>query len=73
MRTYLTIWFSSEGASPLTIVQNLKPLGFEAMQGNYDFFYKWDGKPPVDELMRLGNSVQKILNGSKVTFKMETV
>ena len=73
MDTYLTVWFSSEGASPSEIVQKLKALGFEAVQGNYDFSYKWDSKPSVDELMHLGNSVQKTLKGSKATFKMETI
>ena len=73
MKTYLTLWYSSEGESPVGVGRRLNELGFRGEQGNYDFAYAWDKKPSVDELLRLGNTVQKKLNGSKAVFKMETI
>lgn len=73
MRTYLTLWYSSEGDSPTEVTKKLGSIGFVHQQGNYDFSYKWDGKPAVDELLRIGNTVQKTLKNSKAMFKMETV
>jgi len=73
MDTYLTIWFSSEGATPMEITKRLNSLGFKEMRGNYDYSYSWDGLPSVEELLRFGDAVQKELKGTKATFKMETV
>ncbi len=73
MHTYLTLWFSSEGASPVEVSKILKTLNFDAMHGSYDFVYAWDAKPSVDDLLKLGNSVQKALIGSQAMFKMETI
>lgn len=57
----------------MEITKKLNKLGFTEMQGNYDYSYKWDKRPTVEELLRLGNAVQKVLKGSKTTFKMETI
>ncbi|MFC2174715.1 hypothetical protein ACFLQ2_02485 [archaeon] len=73
MNTYLTLWYSSEGDSPVEVAKKLGSLGFVHQQGNYDFSYAWDANPEVDDLLRLGNTVQTKLNGSKAVFKMETV
>jgi len=73
MRTYLSFWFSSEGASPVEIGQSLKKIGFSPMHGGYDFVYSWDKRPGIDDLLALGNSVQKALKGCQAMFKMETV
>ncbi|MCK4328110.1 MAG: hypothetical protein KAW41_06645 [Candidatus Diapherotrites archaeon] len=73
MKTYLTLWYSSEGDSPIEVGKKLNALGFVDQQGNYDFSYSWDKRPPVDELLRLGNLIQKKLHGSKAVFKMETI
>jgi len=43
------------------------------MTGNYDLEYGWDTQPSVDDILSLGNMIQKTLKGSKTMFKMETV
>ena len=73
MDTYLTVWFSSEGVAPMELTRRLNGLGFKEMRGNYDYVYNWSQKPPVEEILRLGDAVQKALKGTKAAFKMETV
>jgi hypothetical protein len=72
MKTYLTLWFNSDGESPSEVTRKLGKLGFEPMQGNYDLAYDWKGKASMEEILKLGNLVQKALKGSRVLFKMET-
>jgi hypothetical protein len=73
MNTYLTLWFSSEGASPLEVKKELETIGFRPVQGGYDFVYFWQQKPNVTDLLALGDSIQKALTGSQTMFKMESV
>lgn len=73
MRTYLTIWFNSEGASPMEIKKSLETIGFKATHGNYDFFFDWAEEATVNDLLKLGDSIQNLLRGSQAMFKMETI
>ncbi len=73
MRTYLTLWFNSDGESPSRIVELLTSLGFKALSGNYDLEYVWDSEPSTDDVLRLGNLIQKKLKGTKAVFKMDTL
>lgn len=73
MHTYLSLWFSSEGASPVEVSQSLSKIGFKPMHGSYDFVYDWDKKPEIDDLLVLGNLVQQTLRGCQAMFKMETI
>ncbi len=73
MKTYLTIWFNSNGASPTKILEKLEDIGFKPMKGNYDMAYDWNSKPETDEVLHLANTVRKKLKGDKVLFKLETV
>lgn len=72
MKTYLTLWFNSEGASPTLVERKLKALGFESLTGGYDLEYSWESMPTVDDILELGNTIQRSLKGSKALFKMET-
>ncbi|MEM2935633.1 MAG: hypothetical protein QW231_00450 [Candidatus Bathyarchaeia archaeon] len=74
MKTYLTIWFSSEGAKPTAVVERLLAMGFKPTKGYYDHVYDW-GRDDVEleEILRLGNTVHETLKGFKVLYKMETV
>ncbi|MCD6522695.1 MAG: hypothetical protein J7K68_03015 [Candidatus Diapherotrites archaeon] len=73
MRTYLTLWFSSDGTSPIEVEKKLREIGFVSMTGSHDLEYIWDKNPTVDDILALGNLIQKTLKGDKVLFKMETV
>ena len=73
MKTFILIWFNSNGSSPSDVNQRLMSLGFKPMQGPYDYVYEWDNSVDVDEILRFGDKVQLSLQGSGVMFKIETV
>jgi len=72
MKTYLTIWFCSEGGSPLEVVQRLRSLGFEPLKGYHDHVYDWKRKAELMEILELANKVHETLKGLKVIYKLET-
>ncbi len=39
---YVRIQFSSEGASPIALINVMSDLGFHPVMGEYDFFYELD-------------------------------
>ena len=73
MKTYLTVWFNSNGFRPSQVAEKLKEIGFEPVSGAYDFVYEWDVKPRVNDVLELGDLVQKSLKSMRVLFKMETI
>jgi hypothetical protein len=42
MRTYVKMYFSSEGAGPLDVVDDLKKMGFRTEVGEFDFSISWE-------------------------------
>ena len=73
LKTYLMIWFNSEGAQPQQIVQSLQGMGFKPIRGPYDHVYEWSRDVNLDEIVQLGNAVHETLKGFKVLYKLETV
>ncbi len=73
MKTYLTIYFDSEGVKPSEVTELLKKLGFEPMHGPYDFVYDWKGSAGVEDVIRFGDRVKALLKRLKIYYKMETV
>ncbi len=73
MRSYLIVWFNSEGGKPSEINQRLMSLGFKPMQGTHDFVYEWGKNVQVEEILRFGDKVQMTLKGLDVMFKLETI
>ncbi len=73
VRTYLTLWFNSDGESPSKVIELLTSIGFKAMSGNYDLEYIWDKSPSTDEVLNLGDLVQKKLKGTKTVFAMDSL
>ena len=74
MKTYLKIMFTSEGAAPSEIKDNLLNMGFEATKGNYDFVYDWpNDTADVNELVFFADKVHAALKGSNVYFSIETI
>ena len=73
MKTYLMVWFNSEGVKPTKVLDSLTSMGFKPMHGSYDFVYSWPERPDVDETLALGDKVQQTLKGMKVMFKMESL
>ena len=72
MKTYLTIWFSSEGASPFEVVERLRSLGFKPLRGYHDHVYDWGRSVEVDDVLQIANSVHATLKGFQVLYKLET-
>ena len=73
MKTYLMIWFNSEGAKPQQNIQSLQGMGFKPIRGPYDHVYEWSRDVDLDEIVQLGNAVHETLKGYKVLYKLETV
>ena len=73
MRTYLTIWYNSEGASPTVVAEKLQGMGFKAIKGRYDYEYNWGRTIELEEILQIGNAVHDTLKGLKILYKLETV
>lgn len=73
MKTYLLVWFSSEGTRPSEINRQLMSLGFEPMKGTYDFVYNWNSNVSIDKIFEFGDKVYFSLQGTGVMFKLETM
>lgn len=72
-KTYLTVWFSSEGANPEEVTARLMSMGFKVIKGKYDYVFSWQGTPSEEEILGIGNKVRLTLKGMNVLFKMETI
>ena len=73
MKTYLSIWFNSDGAKPSEVTKILAKIGFRPIRGNYDYEYDWGHNASVEEILDLGDRIQKMLKNCNVLFKLETV
>lgn len=73
MKTYLVVWFSSDGSTPGDTIMRLTSMGFNPITGAYDFEYSWPRRPSMDELFMFIDQVQKTLKGTGAFFKVETV
>jgi len=73
MKTFLIIWFHSDGTSPTDVSERLLSLGFRPIEGQYDYVYEWDSSADLEDIVKFGNQVQNTLRGSGVMFKLETI
>ncbi|MEA1869012.1 MAG: hypothetical protein U9N09_02520 [Euryarchaeota archaeon] len=73
MKSYLIIWFNSEGGAPSEVNKRLTAMGFQAMQGAQDYVYDWGSNASIDDILQIGDRVQLTLKGLDVTYKIETV
>lgn len=73
MRTFLTIWFNSEGAGPVIVAEKLRAMGFKPIRGRYDHVYDWGRTIDLEEILQIGTAVHETLKGLKVIYKLETV
>ncbi len=73
MKTYLSVWFNSEGARPTEVTKELEELGFEVTQGPHDFTYEWSKGVSTAEILGIGDRIQEALKGFEVVFSLETI
>lgn len=72
MKTYLVVWFSSEGARPSNVTDRLLGMGFKPIEGAYDYEYEWGHEANVKEILEFADRLHLELQGSAVHFKLET-
>jgi hypothetical protein len=72
VKTYLTIWFSSEGAGPIEVVERLRSLGFKPLRGYHDHIYDWNRKVELEDILQLADKIHETLKGLHVLYKTET-
>ena len=73
MKTYLIVWFNSEGAKPSDISDRLLSMGFSPVEGEYDYSYNWDSRAEINDIIKFGDQVQNTLKDTGVLFKLETI
>jgi len=73
LKTYLTIWFSSEGAPPSEVARRLQAMGFRPIKGYHDHVYDWKRRVTLEEILQLSNALHETLKGLKVMYKLETI
>ncbi len=73
MKTYISVFFSTEGAKPSKVLDALNNLGFEPTAGNFDGVFSWDKQASLDEAINLADKVVTTLKGMGVLVKLETV
>ena len=73
MKTYLTIWFNSEGANPTVVAEKLRAMGFKPLKGQYDHVYDWGMTIELVEILQIGTSVHETLKGLNVIYKIKTM
>ena len=73
MKSYLTVWFNSNGATPVEVIDRLMSMGFQVQKGNFDFVYNWGKSPTTKDATNLANQVHQTLKGCDVLFKIESL
>ena len=72
MKTYLIVWFNSDGDKPTQVTERLLSMGFRPVGGHYDYVYEWQENAPLQEIIKIGDTIQNTLKGMDVTFRLET-
>lgn len=72
MKSYLSVYFNTDGEPPSEVASRLGQLGFTPAHGNYDFIYHWDRVPTVQDALDLVDGVHSTLKDMGVMFRMET-
>jgi len=72
MKTYLNVWFNSDGERATEVTSRLMSMGFRPVHGRYDYVYEWNGNTTLDDTIAFGDSVTATLKGCNVYFTLET-
>ena len=71
-KTYLVMYFGTDGSKITDVVKKVESLGFRAALGPVDFEYEWNNAPSKEEVFRLGDKLMEILKGTGVIFNLDT-
>jgi hypothetical protein len=69
MKLYLKLYFSSEGASALDIIQKIERMGFSPHVGEYDLVIDFATPEEYGEII---TKLHEMLKGSKTIYKVTT-
>lgn len=72
MKTYLQVWFNTDGPKTSEVTGRLLSMGFKPVHGVHDYVYDWGRRGAVEDTVKLGDQVHITLKGSNVLFKLET-
>ena len=73
MKTYLVVWFNTDGTKSSDVSNRLMSMGFKTIRGNYDYVYDWgEKKPSIEDTVKLGDQVHATLKGCNVLYKLES-
>ena len=71
MHSYIDLYFSAEGISPLEVSDRLRAAaGMEFIIGPHDIAFEWH---TVEDFRRKLNKVHEALKGTGVFYRIETV
>lgn len=73
MKTYLSLFFNSEGAPPNEIDDVLKKHGFKPIMGTHDYVYEWSDEVSVEEVVAFSDKVHEDLRGCDIYYRIETI
>ena len=72
-KTYLIMYFGTDGVKPSELAKKVESLGFETAFGSVDFIYDWKNKKPTkEEVLALGDKVANMLKESGAVFNLDT-
>lgn len=72
-KTYLVMYFGTNGASISEVVKKVESLGFRASLGPVDFEYDWHDKmPKKEDVFALGDKLIKLLKDTGIIFNLDT-
>lgn len=71
MRSFIDLYFSPEGVSPLEISDRLRSMvGLSFVVGSHDLAFEWD---TVDQFRITLEKIHSALRGTGVRYRVETV
>ena len=73
MKTYLTVWFTTEGEKTSEVTDRLMSIGFRPVRGNYDYVYDWEEDAALDDIIKLANRVHTTLKDCNVYYRLESI
>ncbi len=73
MKTYLTVYFNSNGSKPSSVTEQLLNLGFKPTKGPHDYYYEWGDAQDVNDLIWFADRVHAAIEDMGVMYKLETV
>ena len=71
-KTYLVMYFGTEGINPTETAKRLETIGFKTEFGPYDFVFDWKKQPTKSEVLSLGDKVANSLKDSGAVFNLDT-